>query len=254
MKTIRLLRAHIRQMLSIRLWLCIIVTAVIQALSVVGFMQEDTSVWYLMQFSVLSGSTFFTLYLLPAFSYSSTLAEEWSNRSSIFWTIRGGIREYTASKIITTAISGFITVWAGLVLFAGIASIWAPVYNHSISTSPYEAVIAGKHPWLGLIGFITDNACSGAIVAAMGMMISTWIMNSYIAFVSPLAIFLCISRIVDQLSLPGILNPMYWIGANGTAETAEGAILEKLCIMVVLVGIMSLVSMDRMERRQKHET
>ncbi|SFQ31566.1 hypothetical protein SAMN05444406_12627, partial [Caldicoprobacter faecalis] len=55
--------------------------------------------------------------ILPLFPFATTFATEWQERAVRFWIVRTGIRNYSMSKVLVSAISGFLTTAVGMLMF-----------------------------------------------------------------------------------------------------------------------------------------
>src|SRR5690625_3367540 len=63
---------------------------------------------YLYGMGTGGGSLFLMTGILPLFAFSTTFASEWGQRATSFWIVRAGIRNYATSKVIVSALSGFL--------------------------------------------------------------------------------------------------------------------------------------------------
>ena len=52
--------------------------------------------------------------IIPIFPFAATYATEWEEKATGFWFVRTGVIAYSLSKILVSAISGFLTTAFGI--------------------------------------------------------------------------------------------------------------------------------------------
>src|SRR5690625_6619081 len=87
------------------------------------------------------GSLFLMTGILPLFAFSTTFASEWSQRATSFWIVRAGIRNYATSKVIVSALPGFLTTAVGLNLFFLLMRIKLPIFSTPSTGDAYATLL-----------------------------------------------------------------------------------------------------------------
>lgn len=251
MKLFKTLAVHMRQMLS---WPFITVSLGICAtylMSGLGYaLQASPDAISAAVFATFGGTTYYTIYILPSFAYSMTFAREWQERASMYWIIRSGITNYAISKVFVSALAGFLSHFLGLSLFIGGICIKLPLYAETTTSSIYvTGLMEQGHVFSGAVCYIMDVSSAAALAAALGMSISFLFPNSYVALAAPLGLMLLISRITDYLSVLPLFNPGNWASSIDTAGSPEMALSYKLCLVIIMLSIYSLIAVKELKRR-----
>lgn len=256
MRFLRLLREHLKQAISWRLLVCGVSVALVLAVAISGMIGNTESfmcVWYLLDKSICgSGTMTVVICILPAISYSITLATEWETHATSYWIVRMGITPYVISKMIISAIAGLLTLVIGMLLFIGIFSIWYPIYVSPHTYFAYETLLEEGRIGAGLVGYILHYALSGALVSACGTFVATIIPNPFVAVSSPLIIHFTLTRLTATMHLPQLLNPLFWLEGITSTPSAGRALLEKLVVVVVLCTGLCLMAVWQMKRRVRN--
>ena len=255
MRFLRLLREHLRQALSWRLVVCGVGVTLVMTGAISGLIVDSSepSVWYMLNKSILGSGAFSTaICILPALTYSVTLPMEWKASATPYWIVRTGISPYAISKMIVSAVAGLLTLAVGMLLFVGIFSIRYPIYISSCTDTAYDALLAEGKIAAGLAGYILNYSLSGALAAACGTFVATFIPDPFVAASSPLLVYFTLTRLTSGKNLPGILNPLFWMeGIVATSSTGQ-AILEKFIVIAILCTGMSLAAIWQMKRRVRN--
>ena len=253
MRWIRVLREQLARAVAGKMLPAAGCIAFLHTLSAVGFIQDtDADVWYVAYNSMSTGITFFTIYLLPTLVFSASAAEEMDNHAAFFWTIRTGIVEYTAAKILAAAIAGFMTVLLGFALYIGGLRIFLPAFVSGCSTSPYELMMKSGSVGKGLLLFAVDIALSGAVTACFGMVCSFFIMSRYTAVAAPVMLYLTFSRLADAMKLPEYLNAAWWMHQVEAAPDAGAAVIRKVIVSLSVIVLMGAAGVYRVYRRYRN--
>ena len=253
MRWMRVLREQLTRAVTGKMIPAAACIALLHALSAAGFIQDTgADVWYVVYNSMSTGITFFTIYLLPTLVFSASAVEEMDNHTIFFWMIRTGVAEYTAAKIITAAIAGFMTVFLGIILYMGGLRIFFPAFIQECSTSPYDMMMKSGAVGKGLLLFTVDIALSGAVTSCFGMVCSFFIMSRYTAIAAPIMLYLTFSRVADALKLPEYLNAAWWMHQVEIAPDAETAVLRKTIVILSLILVIGVAGVYRVYRRYRN--
>lgn len=254
MKLLRALWVQLRQMFSWQLALCGALAALMMELSVAGIIADHisgrasyTSVWYLAN---STGADLLTLFVLPALPFAMSLAQDWDSRALPYWAAREGVARYTVSKLLASALAGFLTVALGLVLFVLINGAYLPWFA-PCSGVDYETLFEEGHILLGWTGYILHMSLSGALIGALGMFTSIIVPNRFVAVSAPLAIHLTVMRVIptELISPISVWHPVNWVeGMHYTASPGR-TLLEKLLLTAGFCALMCGLGCVRMKRR-----
>ncbi len=252
MKFLRVFTIDLRQVFSWRLAAAILFTFIIYSFAGFGFVNDECiDVWYILEMAVWGSTAFFTIYVIPAFSFAPSLAMEWQSGASRLWIIRTGSDRYTISKILGCAVSGFLTHFVATVLLMVVLSAKLPLYIKSSTTELYEiTLMQNGHPLTGMILFIADRSLKAVIAAEIGMVASVFFIHPYVAIAAPLGIILTMSRLIYKYNLPFVLDIAWWnsLPVNSAGE----AILYKLFLTLLYTVFFSWLAVIGMRRRIAH--
>lgn len=147
--------------------------------------------------------------IFAALPFAANFAEEWLNGVSVSCAARTGIRKYTAANIVFCAISALITVFAGMMIFSGVYSIFVPIYKSD--GNPYSYIfgqfLRNGHAEIFLALRILVFSVSCAMWAVIGMFFSALFPNKYAAICAPFVASYVLERITIQF--PDDLNLWY---------------------------------------------
>ena len=253
MRFLRMLRVHLQQVFSWKLLLYGAGIAILQIGASAGLVSDIASVWYVTFIGMATGSIFFTLHVMPTLAYSTTLISEWNVHAAPYWMIRGSVKQYTYSKMIAAAVAGALSVFIGLFLQILIFSTFLPMYTTSVSDCPYETFLEQGKLFAGFAAFLWHYSLSGAIVAVFGMFVSAFINSPYVAVVSPLALYLTLSRLLANRGYTGILAPDNWVGSIHHSGSAAQTLIEKTIFAVIVIWFMCMGASAYMKRRVQNE-
>lgn len=256
MKLLRAIWVQLRQMFSWQLALCGFLGALMMELSVAGLIADhisgknpDPDVWYLIN---STGANLLTLFVLPTLPFAMSLSQDWEARATPYWAAREGIARYTVSKLLASAMAGFLTVGLGLTLFVLVNGTYLPWF-HSCTSVDYEALFESGHIFLGWLCYILHMSLSGALIGALGMFMSILVPNQFVAISAPLAIHLTVLRVIptDLISPISIWHPTNWVeGIHYTASpgvTLLGKFLLTAGFCVLMCGFGCICMKRRME-------
>lgn len=154
--------------------------------------------------------------IIPVFAalgFTANFAEEWKSKAAMSAVARCGAFNYAIAQVIICYISSVVIVFSGMMLFAGIYSFFLPIYydNGNPLSQPYGVFVEMGVPILEIAAVVTVFAVSCAAWCVMGLMLSAFFPNKYIAICAPFAASYIIER--PTLSLPAPLN-LWYIGSS----------------------------------------
>ncbi|AEE96628.1 hypothetical protein [Mahella australiensis] len=211
---------------------------------------DFSSIWYFMYLSMGgSGTASIILSIIPVFTFAISFAIEWEEKAVYFWIVRAGIIRYTISKIVVSAISGFLTVVVGMILFIVILMPWFPLFAISSTDYSYEILMGQGYVLLGMLLYIAHFGFTGALMAVCAMWISVYIPNRFVAAASPVVLQFTLTRFTSGRELPGYLNPILWFDGIYDVGSPFATLLIKLTTVLVLCSLMGIAATVQMKRR-----
>lgn len=256
MRLLRALSVQLRQLISWQLALCGVMSALVTELSVSGFIADFltgkasfTTVWFL---SNMTGANLLTLFILPTLPFAMSLSLDWESHAVPYWVAREGIATYTVSKLLASALAGFMTVGLGLILFILVNGTYMPWYS-TCSSVDYETLFEEGHILVGWSCYILHKSLSGAIIGMLGMFMSILVPNRFVAISAPIAIHLTVSRVMPThlISPVSIWHPVNWIESIHHTVSPGLTLLEKLLLTIGFCVAMCIVGCIRMKRRME---
>ncbi len=116
--------------------------------------------------------------------------------------VRSGIRNYTRSSFLACAVSGFVSLFSGLVIFFGIVSVFCPVKSYEAG-GIYDG-IAQSAPILYTLIELSIFSFYCTMWTMVGFALSSVIPNKYVALGSPLIFGYLLEELTDKF--PTYLN------------------------------------------------
>ena len=242
-----------RALLSWRFLLCIFGFTGIMLAAVSGFYSHATSVWYLLYYSIKgSGTASLLLCVIPVLPFAVKFATEWEDSAVSFWIIRTGVTRYTLSKIIVSAVSGFLTIAGSIVLFILVLRLWYPLFSKSITSDIYNTLMEQGYVIKGLLSFTIHVGLSGVLTAVCAMWVSTYLPNRFVVAAAPVVLHFTLLRMTSGLELPGYLYPTNWVEGIYYTASPVGTLMIKLTTVLVVCTILCIAATLQMKRRISH--
>lgn len=266
MKLIHLLLADgKRAVFSLRFLLSALGVTAMCFIAISGLLKESSySIWYLLYQAIGgSGISMMSFLILPLFAFSLSYATETNQHADRYFVIRAGTKVYAFSKIVISAISGFLTIFIGMLLFVLLLLPFREIYNISIDGGAYEMLLENGRYFSGLGLFFTHYSLSGMLAAVGGLLAASFLPNRFSTIAAPFVVFFALTRITHDLFIqnlnslnntgaslfPMFLLPSYWVESIYSAATAGMTILIKLLTVLTLCSIMGYIIHENMERR-----
>ncbi len=151
--------------------------------------------------------------VFAALGSTANFAEEWRSKAATSAAARCGAVKYAVAQVVICYLCAVVTVFLGMMLFAGIYSFFLPLYNDDGNplSQPYGVFVEMGAPILEIAAVVTVFAVSCAAWCVMGLMLSAIFPNKYIAICAPFAASYIIER--PTLSLPSPFN-LWHIGSS----------------------------------------
>lgn len=208
---------------------------------------------YLYGMGTGGGSLFLMTGILPLFPFATTFASEWEQRATSFWTVRTGIRNYAVSKVLASALSGFLTTAVGLNLFFLLMRINLPFFSASSTGDAYATLLDQDMPIRYLLYHVTHISLTSALFAVIALWVSTYLPNKFVTVAAPLVIYFVAHRFTTQLDIPEYLKAITIVEGTYHASTPTMSLLIKLGIVSLLCLFMGFGTVRRIRRRVQHD-
>lgn len=198
----------------------------------------------------------FCSYLMPIFtalSYSVSYCTEENNHMISYIISRSGKRQYSCEKVLVTAASGGLTALLGMLLFVIVLSTYLPMttpqYIEETQMLPFGSLLSRNSgiPFLMVVMYLI--ALSGALWAEVGIWISAYLPNPYVALCFPMLFKFLMVQTGRLLRLPDALRLDRLLCANGILLSEEVTLV---VVTVAVLGMIALMGGDfrrRIERR-----
>lgn len=132
-----------------------------------------------------------------ALPFAANFADEWTNSVTKDCVVRTGVKKYAAINVLICWFSAMLTVFGGMMLFMCFDSLFVPWTE--VDTNPYgfifEHFICEDRGEVYLMLITLVFAASCGMWAVMGMLLSVFFPNKYVAICSPFVASYVIERI-----------------------------------------------------------
>ncbi len=256
MKFLRVLTGDLkRAVFSWKFLLSTLCMTAVMPLSVANFLSSgENTVFYLIDLFFGSGLDGPALCILPLLSYGLSYAGEWNGGMDRLLIVRAGRGRYILSKILACAVSGFLTVFCGMLLLIVMLGTTHPLYRsgycHTYIT--YGQMIAEGRVFQGYFLYLIHWGLSGALTAVCALWVSAWRTNGLLAATAPFLLYFTATRICSRITLPGWLDPVYWYAVYNVG-TAGKTLAIRMAVVFLLCGAMGLAAAYHINRRLRNE-
>lgn len=187
--------------------------------------------------------------ILGALPFAGNFSDEWNSMVMTGCITRKNVKKYSAANIVMCYISAFATVFIGMMIFAGIYSMFYPFYFEDNSASqPYGIFSESGIPILDLAAVTFVFAISCAMWAVMGLMLTAFFPSKYIAICAPFIFSYSVERITDNFPLDLNLN-LWSLSLSYTDQSALPAFLYANLIFGGISIICGIIFTKTVERR-----
>ena len=157
--------------------------------------------------------------LLAALTAAACFAEDYNSRYLYGIVTRMKVRQYTTCRFSVCATAGFLTVLLGWTIYIGSISAFYPMVNMAAGNYQtfcdrlYGVLLYHGHPVLYMMVQVIGLAISGAFWAAVGLAISAYAPNRYLAIASPFLINDTLYNLTNDLH--------WWFSPSNVAKGLE---------------------------------
>lgn len=250
-----LLAADLRRaILSIRFLLSACGVALVLFIASWGQIKFARDVLYLLGLGISGTASMLIIAgILPLFPFATTFATEWQERAVRFWIVRTGIRNYSMSKVLVSAISGFLTTAVGMLMFVLALRTRLPLFVESFTRDPYEPLLLAGKPVQYLCYYITHYSLSAVLFAVAAVWVSTFIPNKFTAVAAPLVLYFVAHRATTGRSIPQYLRIVVLVEGMYPTGSPHTSLLLKLGIVLILCLLMGYGTVRQIRRRIQND-
>lgn len=147
--------------------------------------------------------------IFAALPFTANFADEWHDGVTNHCITRNGIKKYALANSLFCATTSFLAVFLGLMIFAISLSFSVPIYWHDSNpvSLPFGILLENDLPWIYLITEVFVFSCSISMWCMLGLLLSAFLPNKYVAICSPLVASYVVERIT--MNLPDAFNLWY---------------------------------------------
>lgn len=193
--------------------------------------------------------------IFGALPFAANFAEEWKNGVTISCVSRCGTTRYTVSNVAVCFLSALFSVFLPMMLFAWFYSFAIPViepnYDNFVNDIPYGFFIKNNMPFMYIAAECFIYAECAAMWAVMGLMMSAFFPNKYIAVFAPLVAGYVIERIT--MNFPNIFNLWYVSVSLLRWNSLWGQITYSVLYLALLAAIYGIIFGITVKRRIQNE-
>jgi len=145
-----------------------------------------------------------TIAIFGALPFASNFSTEWNSGASNMYITRCGVVKYSAANVLVTYSSAFICVLFGMLIYAGAISCFMPFceINAATFSQPYGFLLKTDFAFLYIVLRAAVFASSCAMWSVIGLTLSAFFPNKYVAICTPFAASYIIERITIQFPTP----------------------------------------------------
>lgn len=186
--------------------------------------------------------------ILGALPFAANFSDEWNCMAAINCLTRKSVRKYSAANVVMCYISALATVFFGMMIFAGIYSIFYPFYfvGGNSQSSPYGIYTINGFPVLDLAATTFVFASSCAMWAVMGLMLTALFPSRYIALCAPFVFSYMVERVT--MNFPDDLN-LWSVSLSHTEHSALPAFVCSNALFTGISAICGIAFTKMVERR-----
>jgi len=166
------------------------------------------------------------LILSSTFAYAASFCIDWQTRFTLPIIIRNSKTTYAISKCVAAAVSGGLSVSIGAAIFIACLCITQPgilpegmEIKMEFSYQAFGDLLVKGKAALFFLAYLYIIFLMASFSSSMGLMVSAFMPNRYVAYVSPFVLSFALNQIANVFDLPIWLDPVKLATADiyGTA-------------------------------------
>lgn len=186
--------------------------------------------------------------ILGALPFAANFSDEWNSMVTTNCVTRKGAGKYAVSNAIMCYVSALAVVFIGMMIFAGIYSMFYPFYfaGGGSGSSPYGIFTLSGFPILDLAATTFVFSASCAMWAVMGQMLTAFFPSKYIAICAPFVFSYAIERLT--MNFPEDFN-LWSLSLSYTDWSALPAFIFANALFMGIAVICGIVFVKTVERK-----
>lgn len=190
--------------------------------------------------------------VFAALPFAANFADEWNNGVTNQLITRVGVKKYAVTNAAICFVTSFLAVFAGIMIFLIGYSFFYPVYSEGNERAwPYAELLSSGLPWIYIILRTFFFSLNCAVWSMMGLMLSAFFPNKYVAICSPLIACYAVERITIQF--PDIFNLWYLSLSINTIGNSVFTFIYTFFIFAALSAVFAAVFVITVKRRTGNE-
>jgi hypothetical protein len=154
--------------------------------------------------------------------------------------IRSGVRFYAVSKLLASALSGFLVTFTGILLYALILLTRLPFFTRITTGDAYVPLLEAGKPVQYLLVSSAHLSLSSVVFAVAALWISAYIPNRFTAIAAPAVLYFALYRLTRFWEIPPFLNVATLVEGTYHAGSPLASFLVKLGTVTVLCVLMGI--------------
>ena len=245
-----------RALVTPRTYIALILVALTYFLSVIvsgiGFNSGADSVYffYRARFSHIR----LLQMLCITFAFSVIFIDDWKHKYTLSCVIRSGTFAYAAARVTSCFICSWVVSFSGLHLFLGLMSLKLPFISELYSQvyaqdGPYGALVHSAAPYLYV--FVTAGIVSAMLAfwAVVGLLISAFCSNVFVAAGLPVLIFYYITDFTAYIPVPKAINITNISYCGDVGMGAWGGFIYSVLFFALLSALAGFLFYKRVKAR-----
>ncbi|MCR5793663.1 MAG: hypothetical protein K6G65_10885 [Lachnospiraceae bacterium] len=254
---LRLLKMDLtRAFVSKSFLLAVAFTICVFAYGTVGMVQPNASVVEAFKNTYLFNNIDKMFFLVATVAYSASFCVDWQSKYYYSVISRGSICKYGVSKYMATLLAGGISLMVGMLIFFLILSIKQPVFLPSpemieveMSGDAFADVLMTGNIGAFILLYCFQFFIMGGFAATLGLCISVYMPNKYIAYIMPFIVAFVLNQTVNILDIPNRWDVFRLSTGTVRALSTTDQILHTVCIFSVLFVGMGVIFVRKLKWR-----
>lgn len=194
------------------------------------------------------------LILTSCFIYASSFATDCQTHFSIPLIARSNKNTYLLSRCISNAISSGLALVFGAVIFIGVSyffqsNVLSAEYLSSVDVGAFTDILLKGNVLGYFAGYIYVIFIQAAFFSSLGLCITSFVPNKYVAYVSPFALSFFFTQIVNAFDLPIWMNPVRLASARISGESTQYVLSVVTIFFVTMMLICFTIFFFKAKRR-----
>ena len=210
---------------------------------------------------MLTGTTVFTIVtiVLPAIPYAHAYLSDYRSNAVRYWSARGGVTSYGASKFIAAVLSGMLTYIVSMATVILIKSASVPLWSGDVSsTIGYMPLLLNEdieqsRPMMYIVLTVLHHSLTAGMFASAAFCAVTIIPNMYVGIMTPVLLDFAYMRLSSIMHVPEHLNEIAMVQDVYNMGSISMTILNKLAFTLCALLLFGGLAIFMIRWRLKHD-